>query len=521
MSLFQNRRDIVVAIVLLLIVIASAAPGFDALALRMDDGALLLYPELILKGWVPYRDFETYYGPANPYLLAGVYAIFHPEILVARTVGLLYHLAILAAIFSVVRPRGLILSVGSVLIAHLFLLPTGLTPFPWLGGLACAMWSIVLLGGTRFCVSHGSDDGPPGLMRPLLAGILGSIALLFRPDLVLAVILPAGLLLYFQPSRVRWNYLAGFALGLIPMLVLISIAGFQNIFDNLFLYPVIITNPARKLPWTSVPTPVVHLLILHIVVSITNVFAGFLALRRDASAWGNRLFTATALLSLATTHQAFQRMDSGHILLCCFFSLALLPTALGIVSERWIPALAARNRSLALIAIASLITVAAAPGIIQVVRRSIGLGGPSKQDDVVFLEHRGRRFPIESIPVATETGSILDRVSHSASPGQRLFVGPADLRRTCYNDTFIYHLLPQLTPATYFLEMNPLSANRPGSRLAADILSADWLILDHRLDEWNEPNASSRLGSDEPNQIVQANFTLVTKQGAYEIYRRN
>jgi hypothetical protein len=107
-----------------------------------------------------------------------------------------------------------------------------------------------------------------------------------------------------------------------------------------------------------------------------------------------------------------------------------------------------------------------------------------------------------------------------ASPGQRLFVGPADLRRTNYNATFLYHLLPQLIPATYFLEMNPLSANRPGSRLSADVLSADWLILDHRLDEWNEPNESSRFGPDAPNQVVQSNFELHARQGSYDIYRK-
>ena len=126
---------------------------------------------------------------------------------------------------------------------------------------------------------------------------------------------------------------------------------------------------------------------------------------------------------------------------------------------------------------------------------------------------------MDSLSVARETGDLLDTVTGLASAGQRLFVGPADLRRTNYNDTFLYHLLPQLTPATYFLEMNPLSANRPGSRLSADLLSADWLILDHRLDDWSEPNESSRFGSDAPNQIVQSTFELRVRRGPYDIYR--
>jgi hypothetical protein len=64
------------------------------------------------------------------------------------------------------------------------------------------------------------------------------------------------------------------------------------------------------------------------------------------------------------------------------------------------------------------------------------------------------------------------------------------LRRTNYNNTFLYYLLSQLTPATYFLEINPLSANRPGLRLSADVPSADWLIIGSSL-----PRAISSLSS--------------------------
>ena len=152
----------------------------------------------------------------------------------------------------------------------------------------------------------------------------------------------------------------------------------------------------------------------------------------------------------------------------------------------------------------------------HIIRQSFGFG----QKEAAFVEHNGRSFPLDSISTAHETAALLDKITKLALPGQRLFVGPADLRRTNYNDTFIYYLLPQLTPATYFLEMNPLSANRPGSRLAGDIRSADWLVLDHRLDQWNEPNDSRRFGSNEPNEVVQSYFELSARQGSYDLYRR-
>src|SRR5438132_8458673 len=129
LSLPPNRRSLALWLIVFLAIVAGSIPGYDQVGQRMDDGALLLYPELILKGWLPYRDFETFYGPANAYFLAGVYAFFQPGVFVERTIGLLYHFAILAAIFCIVRPRGIALALGSVFIAHFLLLPTVLAPF--------------------------------------------------------------------------------------------------------------------------------------------------------------------------------------------------------------------------------------------------------------------------------------------------------------------------------------------------------------------------------------------------------
>lgn len=508
LSLPPGRRPLALAIIALLVIVGTEAPGYDALAQRMDDGSLLLYPELILKGWLPYRDFETFYGPANAYLLAGIYALFQPGIFVARTVGLLYQLAILAAIFCIVRPRGITLALGAVFIAHFFLLLTGLAPFAWTGGLACALWSLYLAAAR------------PGSRQIFFAGLLAAAALLYRPDLAPAVLLSAGLLLFFQDGKMRWTYLMGFGLGLLPMLLLSYAVGFRNIFDNVFLYPVIVTNPARKLPWASVPPYVIYLLGFHLVASLINVGAGFLSLRRDAAAWSNRLFAAAAIFALGTTHEALQRMDSGHVTLCCFLSLALLPVSLTIITDGWAATPASHSRHLLSVAVTLLVVAGLAPDLVHRIGKTIGVGGRSRKDDMVFLQHNGRSFPVESISVARDTGNLLDQLAKLASPGQRLFVGPADLRRTNYNDTFLYYLLPQLIPATYFLELNPLSANRPESRLSTDVLSADWLILDHRLDDWNEPNESSRFGPDAPNQVVQSNFELSTRHGPYDVYRR-
>lgn len=81
-------------------------------------------------------------------------------------------------------------------------------------------------------------------------------------------------------------------------------------------------------------------------------------------------------------------------------------------------------------------------------------------------------------------------------------------------------MVPQLQPATYFLEMNPGSANRPNSRLAGDIASADWLVLSHQFDGWNEPNESVKPRSDQPMRVVHDQFELCGQYGSRDLYRR-
>jgi hypothetical protein len=304
------------------------------------------------------------------------------------------------------------------------------------------------------------------------------------------------------------------------MLCLIYLAGLRNVFDNLFLYPAIVTNPGRKIPWGSVPSSIACLLAFHFVAAVTNVVAGFLALRKDPSDWSNRVFAAAAVFALGTSHQGLQRMDSGHVTLCCFLSLALFPVSLEIIAGKRLNSPVFRKGQLLFVAVTLVVVQVLAPGMVQSVRQAVGLAGSGRSKEAVFLENNGRSFPLDSISAAHDAGALLDKMSSLASTGQRLFVGPADLRRTNYNDTFLYYLLPQLTPATYFLEMNPLSANRPGSRLADDVRSADWVILDRRLDDWNEPNESRRFGPDDSNQVVQSLFKLQGRYGSYDLFRR-
>jgi hypothetical protein len=144
----------------------------------------------------------------------------------------------------------------------------------------------------------------------------------------------------------------------------------------------------------------------------------------------------------------------------------------------------------------------------------------SQKDEQLFVQHKGRVFPFYKRTTTIMASRLLDRIEELSAPGESLFIGPGDLRRTNCNDTFLYYMLPQLRPATYFLEMNPFSANRPGSRLAEDVKDADWLVLNREFDFWNEPNRSREFQSDLPNQMVKEHFEAVGEFGNYLLFHR-
>jgi hypothetical protein len=317
----------------------------------------------------------------------------------------------------------------------------------------------------------------------------------------------------------RRRYLGGVTVALLPLGWLMIVAGPQQLFNNLFLFPVIYSNPSRRLPFSWAGDQVRFLLFAHVIATLINLTAGVMATRLDRRAAAPRLLLGMALLGLGVTHQVLQRIDSSHVLFTAFISLGLLPLSLLVLRGHW-----ARERPdwiqvlLTTGAVLILLSITV-PALAVYWRRELSFSWSQQPVDTAFVAHSGRLFPILSPHEARDINLLLKRLQALARPNQRLFVGPADLRRTNNNDTYIYHLMPQLHPASYFLEMNPGSANRPDSQLATDVASADWLVLNHAWDIWSEPNDSVRYRSDAPMKVVCTEFELCNRYGAFELYR--
>ena len=490
--LFLTRRDAlfrsVAFIILAALLVILLWPTFRCPAQPEDEGIALVQPEMFLKGYVPYRDFESLYGPGNLLILSGAYSLFGANIFVERSVGLIYRVLILVAIFGIAQRWGTIIASVCALVAVLLLKTTEVWANTWIAATAfalCALWMMANIRSRARCFA---------------AGFFGAVALLCRCDFAIA--LTASVLPFFVAMKraTKIWFLAGAAAGLLPLLYFAVAVGPTQLLDSLFLLPIRV-SPGAYLPIFGATPDVVWVFVFYIAASTVNLSAGILALRRTSSE-DARLLLGGAILGLGLVHYALSRFDSGHVLNAALVSFMFLPLSISVLFSvlvkpipRWLEAI----------------------GILALVLILIPHIRSEPPEEGIFIKQNGRSFPLGQNRVPQAADRILAELQRASVAGQFLFVGPGDLRRTLYCDTWIYHLFPQLPPASYFLYMDAGSANVPGSRLATDVARADWLVLNRSWDLI--PNASSKFGPDEPNRVVRANFDLWRESGPYLLLR--
>lgn len=506
MNVGEGRRwlDLTSAAVLIAFFAVAFAADLRAPAAPMDEGSLLVYPEMIRKGLLPYRDFETFYGPGNIFVLAGIYSVFGTSIAVERIAGLCYRLIILGAVFFIGRRRSLLLGLGSIAIAGLLLTRNPISASTWIAALAGSCVALALI--------DSRTPGPSGL-----AGLFAGASILCRPDLgpgVVIAFLPA-LLILERKSRI-W-FLFGLLIA-VSGLIFFALTDRQNFYGNILRYPVFVTHQARHLPLSSAPWQTKCLLALTTFAVTIEIAAASMAWRKRRPLCDVAALWALAILATSGLPLAFHRADFGHVLLGGLLAITFLPLAfftlfsLGAWSHH-----PRRCGALALSLVACALFATMTPAYV-----SGRDGRPVEGLRRTGVEiHRGSRaFFLADAVDAQISQRLIEALDRLVRPGQRFFVGTGDLSRTPYNDTFWYYLYPELVPATYFLEFNPKSANRSGSRLMSDLESSDWVLLNRRWDYWNEPNSSVERGSEGPNLVLRQQFAEVAECGSYLLLRR-
>ena len=477
----------------------------------MDEATLLVYPELMLQGKIAYRDFETFYPPANLCTLAAAFRLFGISITTERVVGIVYRLVLFAGLYVAARSWGKIAAVGVIAIAAFVLLPLYLFANAWIMALGLALGSLSLLARSLPL---------PARSGTVIAGLTGGLAILFRVDISPAVIVSgAVLLLCLQPGK--WLiYAFGFILGCAPLLFWVVKAGVGRIIENLFLYPVVYSSPGRRLPLFGEDAEIPFYLWLIVGAALLILVNGAVATSQKRGEPNRVLLLALGCLGVCVTPQVLQRAEPFHAAMVAPATVAMLPVLAA-------APLVLKNRLKLAPLLAGLMTLACFSILFSICPGPRRLLDQSLHNELVRSEAaeymaRGaeRSFPLSSPVDAQSVTRICAVLTQHARNGERLFVGPRDLRQTNYNDVYFYYLLPQLAPSTYFIEMNPFSANRADSRLGSDIGQADWLILDSQLNDSREPNAFLQLGPDRPNVVVQDQFVQVAQLNQFSIFHR-
>lgn len=462
----------------------------------MDEGMPVVYGDLVRRGLVPHRDFQTLYGPGMPWLVAAAYMVFGTSVETERAVGVIVRLALVAGVAVFAERWGTRIAILSGLISAVLMMPLAVYASAAAAAVACSVWSTL-------AVARGG-----GRIHHVIGGALAGAAIVLRPDYAAAAIAPAFILLRASSRRSRFAYVGGLILGLVPLALHAQSATPAALIDNL------ITDALRAVPSRRLPLPPANgeqalLLALIVCCVLWALWSGRGSARADVGeSQRARELGAYGLVTAFLIPQVLQRADAPHVAIAACAAAPLFVIAIGQLSRVFRPA---RRLAGLGIAAAALFYITALVG--TAVPRLHG----SIDDQLVYRQ--ARSYPDDAVH-ARQLRALIATADTYARPGMRLFIGPADLTRAKYNDTILYFLFPDLVPATYYLEMEPLTANRAGSRLASDIASADVLVLTSRWDGWDEPNESSLRGSEEPMRVVAERFRLVSREGEYALFVR-
>jgi hypothetical protein len=482
------------------------APSFYAAGAELDEGTLLAYPERVLDGAWPQKDFETFYGPATPVMLAGAYAVLGPSVGLERTIGMGFKLLAILAVFLIVLPAGSAMAALCALVAGGILQSDGVVADPMANALALNLMALALLVHVR---RRSRANG-----LALASGLLIGVSVLFRPDFAVAGVLGALPLLWGVGGAERRRWLAGVLAGALLFAVDAVVVGYSK--DAL-----VIGDLLRSRAGSRVPLPVL-MSVNGLIMVVSGI--GLLALaalarpriaRRDPDLAATGL--GMALFGVALVPYFLERAGLGHIVPLSTVAIGLLPLTIVVHARELAPAPAdLLARLVAPTAIALGLVTAALGGVALAHRETIANlsgRGSIRGEEVRFGD---RSFPIDR-RFAPEIQAVLNVVPRYSRPGQRLYVGALDMRQSAYNDTFLYYLLPHLVPASYYMELDPQSANH-GTRLASELPHANILILTSRHDV---PYPTGTLvGNTKAPEVLAKLFCARFRRGTYVIYTR-
>jgi hypothetical protein len=493
---------VVLALASLLMVPAFGQPGPED-----DEGLLVAYPARLLDGALPQGDYYDSYGPGSVWTVAAADELFGTSVGSERVVGMAYRLAAVAGAFAL----GLCWGLGAALIA------AAIVASPLVGSVAApasvGFLALALPGYALLALALLRPARTGRWLFPLAGALLGA-SMLMRFDFLPAVVLAALPPVLVLAARERRRFLAGAVAGLAPLVVHVGLVGPSAFWRSARVALGTRGHPPRP-PFVS---DLAELVALYALATALLLVAGALIERRARRDPEARVLLGGALWGLALTPFALTKLDEPHVLVASIPVLALLPAAAIVIIRgdlvRRPTAAAARRFALASVAV--VVFFAGADSIRFPVYHQAKFLLTGKRDPSVRVSDHGRSFRIADPQAAHDVQVMLSAIDSLARPGNTLFVGPQDLSTAGASDVFLYFMLPQLKPASYFMAVDPHTINRARNGFARELPRADFLILTTRYTHLPVKDA----GPQTANQILAARFCVQAASGTYRLYQR-
>ncbi len=524
-----------------------------------DEALILVGSTRVLAGDIPYRDFYANYGPAQFYVLAALFKVFGPSVLVERLWDLLVRSSAVLVIYLLVdrtwgRWRAIFLAALTGMWLSYFE-NYGYPVFP------CLLFSLLSL----YClvpVYRGCRA-----TAPLLAsGICVGITILFRHDVGIATALGGAFTLVLfhltqkldarQRMRVVLRsaamYSGGIALALVPPLALLVAAGAaHDMLVDLVQIPAKIYVRMRSLPFPSVlgqardvihlkhrmqaselPSPAVYLPILGVISGVLtlavfgkNRWAAGSAEDQALAAQRSWILVQLTVFSLLFFFKGWVRPQPIQMALAIVPSLVIITVCQVQVHSRAAKILCATG--IACLLLISLTPVWFAEAWFE---RNLawaangGILGPAQSDNGACFPPPGLER-LRCFYINPQQLAAIQYIQQHTADNEAIFVGN-DRHDKLVGENILFYFLSKRAPMTKWYHFDPgvqttmeiqsemvveLQTRRP----RYVVLSSDW-------DNAEEPNDSAQSsGVTVLDQYIRTNYRAVAAFGRTTILENN
>ena len=482
-----------------------------------DEGLILFGAQRVLNGDIIHRDFYANYGPGQFYVLALLFKIFSPSVLVERIWDSGVRSAVVLLVFWFIS------QVSSRKLAWM----TALASMVWLAALnfyASPMFPVIATTLASVVCLLPILNGSKSAWRLLAAGICAGAVGLFRYDMGLfvfsgeALVLGASVLSRTRRFRPAIWVLLPFGSGL--ALVALPVAGtylathvLGDMLLDVVLFPARSYAAMRSLPFPGLAAlgsdPLEIGTYIPIAISAVAALAILSDMRRHSDRHSFWPTVLVLVLTMAFMVKAYVRISVSHMAMALIMALVLLALLMDTRRKRG-PML--RAAMLAVFAVTFYGTVIAGCLASWQAQRNLAW---VEQEEACRIQgglKRMRCFTVDQ----NET-MAMTYAQDVTAPGAAIFVGLGRHDKILVNDIAFYFLADRAS-VTKWHHMDPgVQTTEPVQRemiTELQVKAPSYVILESRWDNAHEPNGSAvSSGVTILDDYIHANFAPVAAFG--------